>query len=98
MKKKQCAKTKGIKQDHHNCHLRGKNIAEENIFYNYCKAISVSGAKIRGNIPLLVDTFLKINLTLENLYQNITAHGKVKQIKNIIENKQYQAGLEDHTF
>jgi len=69
-------------------------ISGEKIFYNYSEDISVSGAKIRGNIFLPVDTLLKIDFTLKNLQQKITAPGKVKWIKTIIENKYYEAGVE----
>lgn len=69
-------------------------ISGEKIFYNYSEDISVSGAKIRGNIFLPVDTLLKIDFTLKNLQQKITAPGKVKWIKIIIENKYYEAGVE----
>jgi hypothetical protein len=69
-------------------------ISGEKNFYNYSEDISVSGAKIRGNIFLPVDTLLKIDFTLKNLQQKITAPGKVKWIKTIIENKYYEAGVE----
>jgi hypothetical protein len=69
-------------------------ISGEKNFYNYSEDISVSGAKIRGNIFLPVDTLLKIDFTLKNLQQKITALGKVKWIKIIIENKYYEAGVE----
>ena len=69
-------------------------ISGEKNFYNYSEDISVSGAKIRGNIPLPIDTLLKIDFTLKNLQQKITALGKVKWIKIIIENKYYEAGVE----
>ena len=69
-------------------------ISGEKNFYNYSEDISVSGAKIRGNIPLPVDTLLKIDFILKNLQQKITALGKVKWIKIIIENKYYEAGVE----
>jgi hypothetical protein len=69
-------------------------ISGEKNFYNYSEDISVSGAKIRGNIPLPVDTLLKIDLTLNNLRQKITALGKVKWIKIIIEDKYYEVGIE----
>ena len=69
-------------------------ISGEKNFYNYSEDISVSGAKIRGNIPLPVDTLLKIDFTLKNLQQKITALGKVKWIKIIIENKYYETGVE----
>ena len=44
-------------------------ISGEKNFYNYSEDISVSGAKIRGNIPLPVDTLLHIDFTLNNLQQ-----------------------------
>ena len=72
----------------------GKNIPKEKIVYNYSKDISISGAKIQANIFLPVKTLLKIDFTLENLQQKITALGKVKWIKIIIENKYYEAGVE----
>jgi c-di-GMP-binding flagellar brake protein YcgR len=73
---------------------RGNNLSKEKIFYNYSEDISVSGAKIRGNIPLPVDTLLKIDLTLNNLRQKITALGKVKWTKRILDDKWYEVGLE----
>ena len=69
-------------------------ISGEKNFYNYSEDISVSGAKIRGNITLPVDTLLNIDFTLNNLQQKITALGKIKWIKMIIENKYYEAGVE----
>ena len=72
----------------------GNNLSKEKLFYNYSEDISVSGAKIRGNIDLPINTLLQIDLTLKNLQQKITALGKVKWIKNIIEGKYYEAGVE----
>ena len=69
-------------------------ISGEKNFYNYSEDISVSGAKIRGNITLPVDTLLNIDFTLNNLQQKITSLGKIKWIKMIIENKYYEAGVE----
>jgi PilZ domain. len=71
-----------------------KNLPKEKIFYNYSEDISVSGAKIRGNILLPVDTLLKIDFTLKTLKKQITALGKVKWIKIIIEDKYYEVGVE----
>jgi hypothetical protein len=71
-----------------------KNIPKEKISYNYSEDISTSGAKIRGNILLPVDTLLKIEFTLKTLKKHITALGKVKWIKLIIEDKFYEAGVE----
>ena len=67
---------------------------ENKIPYNYSENISVSGAKIRGSVLLPVDTFLKIDFTLETLEKQITALGKVKWIKVIFEDSWYEAGVE----
>jgi hypothetical protein len=71
-----------------------KIISKEKISYNYSEDISVSGAKIRGNILLPVDTILKIEFRLKTLKKQITAIGKIKWIKLIIEDKYYEAGVE----
>jgi len=69
-------------------------ISGEKNFYNYSEDISVSGAKIRSNIPLPVNTLLNIDFTLNNLQQKITALGKVKWTKRILDDKWYEAGVE----
>ena len=71
----------------------GKNPVPKNL-YNYSEDISVSGAKICANIFLPVDTLLKIDFTLNAIHQQITALGKVKWIKSILDNKRYEAGVE----
>ena len=71
-----------------------ENLSQEKIVYNYSEDLSASGAKIRGNILLPVDTILKIDFTLKTLEKQIIALGKVKWIKVIIEDKFYEAGLE----
>jgi len=71
-----------------------ESISKEKISYNYSEDLSASGAKIRGNILLPVDTVLKIDFTLKTLEKHITAIGKVKWIKVIIEDKFYEAGVE----
>ena len=72
----------------------GKDLPQEKIIYNYTKDISVGGARIQANIFLPVNALLKIDLILKNLRQRITAFGKVKWSKIIIENKTYEAGVE----
>lgn len=67
---------------------------EKEIFYNYSEDISASGAKLRGNINLPVDTLIQIDITLKNLQEKVTAVGKVRWIKTIVENNYYQAGVE----
>jgi 23S rRNA-/tRNA-specific pseudouridylate synthase len=71
-----------------------KSLSKEKNFYNYSENISVSGAKIRGNILLPAETLLKIDFTLKNLQQKITAIGEVKWVKIIFEDKWYEAGVE----
>jgi hypothetical protein len=71
----------------------GENLPKEEI-YNYSEDISVTGAKIRANILLPVDTLLKIDFTVHPLYEQITALGKVKWIKVVIDDKWYEAGVE----
>jgi len=72
----------------------GKNIPREKILYNYSKDISVSGARIMANILLPVDTLLKVDFTLKNLQQKITALGKVKWIRILFSDESYEAGME----
>ena len=69
-------------------------IPSEKIAYNYSEDISSTGAKIRGNILLPVDTLLRIDFKLTDLEKQITALGKIKWIKVIIEDKFYEAGIE----
>jgi hypothetical protein len=71
-----------------------KNIFQEKSTYNYSEDISASGAKIKTNILLPVDTLLNIDFTLKNLQQKINAIGKVKWIKIIIDDSSYEAGVE----
>jgi c-di-GMP-binding flagellar brake protein YcgR len=71
-----------------------KNSPKEKIIYNETTDISASGAKIRTNILLPIDTLLNIDLTLKNLQQKINAIGKVKWIKIIIDDESYEAGVE----
>jgi hypothetical protein len=71
-----------------------KNIPKNKFLHNHGKDISVSGVKIQSNILLPVDTLLKIDFKLKTLEKEITALGKVKWIKILIEDKSYEAGVE----
>jgi c-di-GMP-binding flagellar brake protein YcgR len=71
-----------------------KNIPKNEFLYNYSKDISAAGAKIESNILLPVDTLIKIDFKLKTLEKQITALGKVKWIKVMIEDKSYEAGVE----
>ena len=72
----------------------GGNTSKEQNLYNYSEDISVSGAKICANILLPVDTLLKIDFTLNAMHKRITALGKVKWSKRILEDKMCEAGVE----
>lgn len=71
-----------------------ENVPGGKDMYNYSEDISLSGAKIRGNIILPVDTLLKIDFKMKHLEKTITTVGKVKWIKIIIDDKYYEAGVE----
>jgi len=71
-----------------------KNIPKNEFLYNHSKDISETGSKIESNILLPVDTLIKIDFKLKTLEKQITALGKVKWIKVMIEDKSYEAGVE----
>lgn len=71
-----------------------RRLPRQKLLYGCSKDISTSGAKIRANILLPVDTILKIDFTLKTLHKQITAMGKVKWIKIIIDDESYEAGVE----
>jgi hypothetical protein len=71
-----------------------KNLLKEKILYKFSKDISDSGIKIRGNIPLPVDTLIKIDLTLGRVHKEITALGKVKWVEFDTEEGSFEAGVE----
>jgi c-di-GMP-binding flagellar brake protein YcgR len=71
-----------------------ENLPKEKIRYKFSKDISDSGIKIQGNVPLPVDTILKIDLTLQSLRQKITALGKVKWVEFNTEDGSFEAGVE----
>ena len=71
-----------------------KNLLKEKILYKFSKDLSESGIKIRGNIPLPVDTLLKIELSLKSLHKEITAFGKVKWVEFNTEDGSFEAGVE----
>ena len=94
MKKRKSERLKEFNEINTTVISEEKNLPKGKIHYNYSEDISVSGAKIRGNILLPVDTLLKIDFTLKALKKQITALGKVKRIKVIVENIYYEVGIE----
>ena len=71
-----------------------EHLLKEKILYKFSKDISESGIKIQGNVPLSVDTLLKIDLTLGRLHQKINALGKVKWIEFNTEDASFETGVE----
>lgn len=71
-----------------------KNLPKEEIFHSYSNDISKSGSRIMSSIIFAVDTILKIDFTLKDLPQKITALGKVKWTKSLIDDGYYEAGVE----
>ncbi|MBN1472882.1 MAG: PilZ domain-containing protein [Syntrophaceae bacterium] len=72
----------------------GENTPKNKTIKNYSRDISTSGAKIKSNILLPVDTLINIDFKLKNLEKRITALGKVKWVKVLIDDKSYEAGVE----
>ena len=70
------------------------NLLKEKILYKFSKDISESGVKIQGNVPLPVDTLLKIDLSLGRLHKDVTALGKVKWVEFNTEEGSFEAGVE----
>jgi hypothetical protein len=69
----------------------GKN---PKIIYDSSKDISTYGARIHSREMFPVDTILQLDFITRTLHNNISALGKVKWIKVIIEDKSYEVGVE----
>jgi hypothetical protein len=61
---------------------------------NYTKDISTSGVGLQTHIILPVDTLIELEFTSKSVRQQISALGKVKWVKVIIEDESYEAGVE----
>ena len=68
--------------------------ADRKTIYHISKDISSSGARIRANEFLPVDTLIKIKLNLKDPPRMLTALGKVKWIRSLYGDESYEAGLE----
>jgi len=71
-----------------------ENPTGKEVVYKYSEDISMTGTRIKGNVLLPVDTFLKVDLTLKNAKQKITVFGRVKWSKAAQDGKSYEAGVE----
>lgn len=70
------------------------DIVSQKAAYNYSENISVSGTKIRGNVPLAIGSMIKIDYFVNSSSEVITLTGKIVWTKMIIENEYYEAGVE----
>ena len=70
------------------------NPRKNNSLNSYSKDISIYGTKIQTNILLPVDTLLNIDFKIKTLEKKITALGKVKWVKVLIDDKSYEAGVD----
>ena len=71
-----------------------KQPVEERKFNNHSMDVSMSGAKIKSNISLPVDTLITIKMKLKSLGKMITTVAKVKWTKSMFKDKSYEAGVE----
>lgn len=67
---------------------------KEKIFYNYLDDISESGVRVHTNTFLPIDTFIEMDIKLENVHQFISIIGKVKWSKFITDDGSCDAGVE----
>ena len=69
----------------------GKN---QKVVYDSSKDISVYGAKLHSREMFPINTLLEIDFTSKTVQEKITALGRVKWIKVIIEDASYEMGVE----
>jgi len=72
----------------------GETNSRGKVVLGQSKDVSVLGTKIQVNYFLPVNSLLKIDFTLKDFYNKITAIGKVKWIKTIFGDESYEAGVE----
>ena len=66
----------------------------DRLIYHISTDISASGARIQANRFLPVDSLLKLQLTLKDPSQRVTALGRVKWVRSLFADESYEAGLE----
>ena len=72
----------------------GEANSKGKVVLGHSKDVSVLGTKIQVNYFLPVDSLLKIDFTFKDLYNKITAIGKVRWIRTIFGDESYEAGVE----
>ena len=72
----------------------GETNSKGRVVLGQSRDVSVLGTKIQVNYFIPVDSLLKIDFTFKDLYNKITAIGKVRWIKTIFTDESYEAGVE----
>ena len=67
---------------------------EEKVLCSKTRDISVMGTRIQFNYYLPVNTLIKIDFNLKDLYQKITAIGKIIWINAVHGGESYEAGIQ----
>ena len=70
-----------------------KNLPEEKVTHGYSMNISVSGARIKTDVLLPVETLLMVDFSLDDMQKKISAIGQVKWMKVVIEDESYDEGV-----
>lgn len=73
---------------------RENDSSKEKIIENFTKDLSAGGARIQTNILMPVDTLIEMEFTSKGLRKQISALGKVKWVRVLIEDQSYEAGVE----
>lgn len=72
----------------------GKKFPKEKVVHNQSKDISILGARIKADIYLPINSFIKAEMKLRSNCPAVTIVGQVKWIKSLRNEKCYEAGVE----
>ena len=72
----------------------GKTFPKEQIVYNQSQDISVLGARIKTDVYLPINCFIRTEMKLKNIHPFVTTIGKIKWIKTILGKNTFEAGVE----
>lgn len=72
----------------------GKTFPKEQIVYNHSQDISVLGVRIKTDVYLPINSFIRTEMKLKSIHPLVTTIGKIKWIKAILGKNSYEAGVE----
>lgn len=72
----------------------GKRFPKEQVVYNYSKDISVLGLRIKTDVYLPINSFIRTEMKLKNMHPFVTMIGKIKWIKAMFHQGSFEAGVE----